>query len=325
MGVLVLARAGGPETGGSVLDGRRTTCLPKYIERTAYMAHVLEAREVLPDVPGVRGGRGEAVLAERRRSSSAGRSELTHRGTRADDTHAFVVEDGHYVSARWPGDAYLFAKKLKHVSADERRSSSPAAAETDWTAPYLIYRRGSRLRSGLNSSGTWLALSGALARCVLVHSERGMAVPNLKITWESDSPLRQELSPWPSGSDHAIITAHDKHALRRLSRRVLGSCPKPQRRSGQLHGSSRRERRHAGLRRPRTARSPEPLAFLVSEREFDEVFARIRERGLAYRADPHHRHPNAINTRDGGRGLYFEDPNGHNLEIPHAPVRQRSA
>ena len=56
-------------------------------------------------------------------------------------------------------------------------------------------------------------------------------------------------------------------------------------------------------------------AFLVSEREFDEVFARIRARGLAYWADPHHRQPNAINTRDGGRGLYFEDPNGHNLEI----------
>jgi putative intracellular protease/amidase len=37
---------------------------------------------------------------------------LSKRGTRLDDRGAFVVEDGNYVSARWPGDAYLLAKKL---------------------------------------------------------------------------------------------------------------------------------------------------------------------------------------------------------------------
>lgn len=37
---------------------------------------------------------------------------LSKRGTDADDTHAFVVEDGHYVSAGWPGDAYLFARRF---------------------------------------------------------------------------------------------------------------------------------------------------------------------------------------------------------------------
>ncbi len=37
---------------------------------------------------------------------------LARRGTGADDSPSFVVEDGRYVSARWPGDAYLFAKKL---------------------------------------------------------------------------------------------------------------------------------------------------------------------------------------------------------------------
>lgn len=41
-----------------------------------------------------------------------GPSALTKRGSRADDPAAFVVEDGNYLSARWPGDAYLFAKKL---------------------------------------------------------------------------------------------------------------------------------------------------------------------------------------------------------------------
>ena len=60
-------------------------------------------------------------------------------------------------------------------------------------------------------------------------------------------------------------------------------------------------------------------AFLVSDGEFDEIFGRIRERGLSYWADPYHREPGEINTRDGGRGLYFDDPDGHNLEILTRP------
>ncbi|MDQ3274002.1 MAG: VOC family protein, partial [Actinomycetota bacterium] len=60
-------------------------------------------------------------------------------------------------------------------------------------------------------------------------------------------------------------------------------------------------------------------AFLVSDRKFDEIFGRIRERKLSYWADPYHREPDEINTRDGGRGLYFDDPDGHNLEILTRP------
>jgi catechol 2,3-dioxygenase-like lactoylglutathione lyase family enzyme len=63
----------------------------------------------------------------------------------------------------------------------------------------------------------------------------------------------------------------------------------------------------------------EHYAFLVSEAEFDEIFARIRARKLAYWADPGRRERGKINTRDGGRGVYFEDPNGHLLEILTRP------
>jgi len=63
----------------------------------------------------------------------------------------------------------------------------------------------------------------------------------------------------------------------------------------------------------------EHYAFLVSEDEFDEIFARIRERGLEYWADPMHARPREINRNDGGRGLYFNDPNGHYLEIITRP------
>ena len=64
---------------------------------------------------------------------------------------------------------------------------------------------------------------------------------------------------------------------------------------------------------------PRHYAFLVTEDEFDEIFGRIRARGLPYWADPFERHPGEINTNDGGRGVYWKDPNGHVLEIITRP------
>jgi len=60
-------------------------------------------------------------------------------------------------------------------------------------------------------------------------------------------------------------------------------------------------------------------AFLITEPEFDEIFDRIRERSLDYWADPGRTRADAINRNDGGRGLYFQDPNGHLLEIITRP------
>lgn len=50
------------------------------------------------------------------------------------------------------------------------------------------------------------------------------------------------------------------------------------------------------------------LAFLVTEREFDEIFDRITERAIPYWADPRRNEPDQINHSDGGRGVYFGDP-----------------
>jgi catechol 2,3-dioxygenase-like lactoylglutathione lyase family enzyme len=60
-------------------------------------------------------------------------------------------------------------------------------------------------------------------------------------------------------------------------------------------------------------------AFLVTEAGFDSAFGRIRESGLPYWADPQQTERGAINTWDGGRGAYFEDPSGHLLEIITRP------
>jgi catechol 2,3-dioxygenase-like lactoylglutathione lyase family enzyme len=64
---------------------------------------------------------------------------------------------------------------------------------------------------------------------------------------------------------------------------------------------------------------PQHYAFLVGENDFDDIFDRIRARGLPYWADPGRRRPHEINTNDGGRGVYWEDPSGHFLEIITRP------
>lgn len=60
-------------------------------------------------------------------------------------------------------------------------------------------------------------------------------------------------------------------------------------------------------------------AFLISEKEFDEVFARITKRKIEYWADPFRKRKNEINRNDGGRGMYFHDPDGHFLEVITRP------
>lgn len=64
---------------------------------------------------------------------------------------------------------------------------------------------------------------------------------------------------------------------------------------------------------------PQHYAFLVSEIEFDQIFERIKKRSIQYWADPGKNILGKINTHDGGRGCYFEDPSGHFLEVITRP------
>jgi extradiol dioxygenase family protein len=64
---------------------------------------------------------------------------------------------------------------------------------------------------------------------------------------------------------------------------------------------------------------PQHYAFLVSEDEFDAIYGRIVERGVPHWADPRASRPGEINHNDGGRGVYFQDPGGHFLEILTRP------
>lgn len=56
-------------------------------------------------------------------------------------------------------------------------------------------------------------------------------------------------------------------------------------------------------------------AFHVSDEEFDAIFARVKEAGIPYGSGPYAQDNLEINTRRGGRGFYFHDPDGHSLEL----------
>jgi putative intracellular protease/amidase len=102
-GVLVLARAG-------VLARAKTTCLPKYMERSAYMLTFWKLGKYYRTYPEYVEDEVKRALSDPSSQFVRGPKVLTRRGTDTDDADAFAVEDGRYVSSRWPGDAYLFAK-----------------------------------------------------------------------------------------------------------------------------------------------------------------------------------------------------------------------
>ena len=121
-GVLVLARAKDPETGRSVLAGRRTTCLPRYMEWLAYALTFWRLGRYYRTYRLYLQGEVMAALTSKS-DFVRGPITLGTRGTATDHRAAFVVEDDNYVSARWPGDAHLFAERfLEKLS----RSRSPA-------------------------------------------------------------------------------------------------------------------------------------------------------------------------------------------------------
>jgi putative intracellular protease/amidase len=110
-GVLVLARAKDAKTGKSVLHGRRTTCLPGYMERIAYYLTAWKLGRYYRTYDAYVEDEVKSAL-EDPSHFERGPFTLMKHGVANDDAGAFVVEDGSYLSARWPGDAYLFGKKI---------------------------------------------------------------------------------------------------------------------------------------------------------------------------------------------------------------------
>jgi len=117
--------------------------------------------------------------------------------------------------------------------------------------------------------------------------------------------------------NHTIIYARDKQASAAFLSEVLGlPAPVPY---GPFMGVQAGNEVTLDFMDADGEIAPQHYAFLISEAEFDEIFARIRERKVPYWADPGQQQRGKINTRDGGRGVYFEDPDGHLLEILTRP------
>ena len=121
----------------------------------------------------------------------------------------------------------------------------------------------------------------------------------------------------PVQLNHTIVAAHDKKTSARFLADILGLEVSPQ------YGPFIPVEIPNGVTLDYMDSSdtitPQHYAFLVSEDDFDTIFARIREAGLTYWADPHHRRTGEINHNDGGRGVYFPDPDGHLLEVLTRP------
>jgi putative intracellular protease/amidase len=113
-GVLVLARTRGGD-GRSALASRRTTCLPKYMERVAYLTTAWRLGRYYRTYPAYVEDEVRAAHDNPGRQFECGPVTLTARGTATDDGPAFVVQDGNYLSARWPGDAYLFGRRFRDL------------------------------------------------------------------------------------------------------------------------------------------------------------------------------------------------------------------
>jgi putative intracellular protease/amidase len=112
-GVLVLARTR-DAVGRSALAGRRTTCLPKYMETVAYLATAWRLGRYYRTYPAYVEDEVTAAL-DPGGEFQRGPVTLTARGTAGGDAAAFVVQDRNYLSARWPGDAYLFARRFRDL------------------------------------------------------------------------------------------------------------------------------------------------------------------------------------------------------------------
>jgi catechol 2,3-dioxygenase-like lactoylglutathione lyase family enzyme len=118
--------------------------------------------------------------------------------------------------------------------------------------------------------------------------------------------------------NHTIVWCKDKHRSSRFMAEILGR-PAPRTfyrfEVVELDNGVSLDFTDDG----EATRPAQHYAFLVSEPEFDAIFGRIKDRGLDHWADPARARPGEINHNDGGRGVYFPDPDGHMLEIITRP------
>ncbi|HWC10435.1 MAG TPA: VOC family protein [Acidimicrobiales bacterium] len=121
----------------------------------------------------------------------------------------------------------------------------------------------------------------------------------------------------PVQLNHTIVSTHDKERSATFLAEILG-LPAPTA-FGPFLGVEAENGVTLDFMHTDGEITPQHYAFLVTEAEFDQIFGRIQDHGLPYWADPGRTRPSQINHDDGGRGAYFQDPDGHLLEIITRP------
>jgi catechol 2,3-dioxygenase-like lactoylglutathione lyase family enzyme len=112
--------------------------------------------------------------------------------------------------------------------------------------------------------------------------------------------------------DHTIVPAHDKQASAEFLATILGVPV------GTAAGPFVPVTVGHGVTLDYDDRwevASHHYAFFVDDETFDHALSHLEADGITIYADPGHRQPGEMNNRRGGRGLYFSDPNGHNMEI----------
>ncbi len=113
--------------------------------------------------------------------------------------------------------------------------------------------------------------------------------------------------------NHTIVPARDQVAAAQFFARIFGLHYQP----SQSYFAAVRVNQSLTLdfSTSETIGDVHHYAFKVSENEFDAIFGRIQADGVAYGSEPSSLDDGKINHRDGGRGVYFRDPDGHVLEL----------
>lgn len=112
--------------------------------------------------------------------------------------------------------------------------------------------------------------------------------------------------------DHTIVPAHDNEASARFFAGIFGL----QYAGAMSHFAPVQVNDSLTLDfDTRSSFEPHHYAFKVADAEFDAIFQRVKDAGLAYGSGPRTPDDMSINHRGGGRGFYFKDPNGHLLEV----------
>jgi MFS family permease len=189
--------------------------------------------------------------------------------------------------------------RLPGFDGDIGDAAALAAREPDAVLPHLADAFAATFVVALG-----LAAVGAVVACFLP----GRAVPPARAG--SESP--REENDMAVELNHTIVPARDKHASAAFLAGILGLPV-----GGEVGPFVQLELGN-GVTLDFMDREELPsqhYAFLVDDEVFDAAYARLREAGVPTWADPDHEVPGEINTRWGGRGVYFPDPVGHNMEI----------